>query len=76
MVPIPKEYEAPRRNPRKIYPVIDYFRCVFCYRCVAVCPTRAYVTTNTYELSSPTRITSEELSLSTLRGKTETSSGG
>jgi NADH-quinone oxidoreductase subunit I len=76
MVPIPKEYEIPKKNPRGIYPVINYFRCVFCYRCVAVCPTYAYITTNTYELSSPTMITSEELSLSTLKRKTKTSSDG
>ncbi len=69
MVKIPDEYEAPKKNPRRIYPVINYFRCVFCYRCVAVCPTQAYVTTNVYELASPSPIFSSGLSLSTLEKK-------
>ncbi|MCD6488854.1 MAG: 4Fe-4S binding protein [Desulfurococcales archaeon] len=67
MVKIPEEYPAPKKNPRKIYPVIDYFKCVYCYRCVAVCPTRAYIVTNNYRLASFKRSTSEKLSLETLK---------
>ncbi|MEM4697214.1 MAG: 4Fe-4S binding protein, partial [Zestosphaera sp.] len=50
---------------RKIYPVVNYFRCVFCYRCVTVCPTSAYLITNEYRLASSAPIDSSELSLST-----------
>nr|WP_244372428.1 4Fe-4S binding protein [Staphylothermus marinus] len=67
MTPIPKGYEVPKKNPRRIYPVIDYFRCVYCYRCVSVCPVRAYVTTNEYRLASTEKITSSDLSLNTLK---------
>ncbi len=69
MVKIPDEYEANKRNPRRLYPVINYFRCIFCYRCVAVCPTNAYVTTNEYRLASDTPIDSSALSLSTAKKK-------
>lgn len=69
MTPIPPEYEAPKKNPRKIYPVIDYFRCVFCYRCVTVCPVYAFITTNDFHLASDRRIYSSEYSISTLKRK-------
>jgi len=68
MSKIPPEYEVPRKNPRRLYPVIDYMKCVFCYRCVTICPVNAYITTNEYRLaSSKSHETSEELSLNTLR---------
>ncbi|MET1160384.1 MAG: 4Fe-4S binding protein [Thermoprotei archaeon] len=67
MKPIPEGYEAPKINPRKIYPVVNYFRCVYCYRCVTVCPVYAYKTTSEYRLASENPIDSSELSLSTLK---------
>ncbi|OYT38468.1 MAG: NADH-quinone oxidoreductase subunit I [Desulfurococcales archaeon ex4484_58] len=67
MIPIPEGYEAPKINPRKIYPVVNYFRCVFCYRCVTICPVNAYITTSEYRLASPESIDSSQLSLSTLK---------
>ena len=67
MKPIPGDYEVPKINPRKIYPEINYFRCVYCYRCVTVCPVQAYVTTSEYRLASEKLITSTDLSLSTLQ---------
>lgn len=67
MKPIPPEYEVPRKNPRRIYPSVDYFRCVFCYRCVSVCPVGAYVTTNDFHLASMERIYSDKYSLATLK---------
>lgn len=39
-----------RTNPRSLFPVIYYDRCVFCYHCVYVCPVKAYITTNDFEL--------------------------
>ncbi len=69
MKPIPEEYEVPKKNPRRLYPEINYFRCVFCYRCVTVCPVQAYVTTSEYRLASEELITSRELSFSTLKKK-------
>ncbi|RLG80692.1 MAG: NADH-quinone oxidoreductase subunit I [Thermoprotei archaeon] len=67
MVPIPEGYEVPKVNRRKIYPVVNYFRCVYCYRCVAVCPVYAYVTTSEYRLASMKPSDSSELSISTLK---------
>jgi NADH-quinone oxidoreductase subunit I len=55
-----------KHNPRGIYPVIEYGKCIFCYRCVDVCPVKAYITTNYFENASDTLITSNELSLETL----------
>ena len=65
MVKIPDEYVVPKTNARRIYPVINYFKCVFCYRCVTVCPTSAYLVTNEYRLASSAPIDSSQLSLST-----------
>lgn len=67
MEKIPGEYEVPKRNARKIYPVVDYLKCVYCYRCVTVCPTMAYVTTSEYRLATDSPVSSRELSLSTLK---------
>jgi len=67
MEKIPEGYEVPKRNARKIYPVVDYFKCIYCYRCVTVCPTKAYVVTNEYRLASDAPVNSRELSLSTLK---------
>ncbi|MEM0377984.1 MAG: 4Fe-4S binding protein [Thermosphaera sp.] len=69
MTPIPPEYEPPKTNPRKIYPVIFYGRCVFCYRCITVCPFNAYVVSNEYRLSDAAKQDSSMLSLSTLSKK-------
>ena len=66
MKKIPEGYEAPKRNPKKIYPSINYLKCVYCYRCVTVCPTNAYVTTSEYRLGTPEPIFSDDLSLKTL----------
>ncbi len=57
-----------KHNPRGLYPVIEYNACVFCYRCVKVCPVDAYITTNDYMLSTKEKLLSESLSLSTLEG--------
>jgi len=67
MEKIPEVYEQPKRNPKKIYPVIDYFKCIYCYRCVSICPTDAYVTTPEYRLGSARPIYSRTLSLNTLK---------
>lgn len=67
MKKIPGEYEVPKKNPRRLYPEINYFRCVYCYRCVTVCPVNAYVTTSEYRLASEKLFTSTELSFSTLK---------
>ncbi|WP_440059654.1 4Fe-4S binding protein [Thermogladius sp. 4427co] len=66
MVQIPEGYSVPRTNPRRLYPRIDYGRCVFCYRCVTVCPFNAYITTNEYTLAGGRLNNSERHSLSTL----------
>ncbi len=67
MEKLPEEIKPPR-NPRKMYPVIHYGPCVFCYRCVTVCPTRAFITTGDYHLSSFKKTTSRELTLKTWKG--------
>jgi len=67
MKPIPEGYEVPKINPRRIYPEVNYFRCVYCYRCVTVCPFDAYIVTSEYRLASDKLISSTELSLITLR---------
>ncbi len=66
MKPIPEGYVVPKINPRKLFPVINYFRCVYCYRCVSVCPVQAYTTSSEYRLASDKYIYSTDLSLSTL----------
>jgi len=63
MKPLPMKV---KHNPRGIYPVIEYGKCVFCYRCVEVCPVKAYITSNVFEMASEELGTSNELSLSTL----------
>ncbi len=67
MTSIPQEYEAPKTNPRRLYPLINYGKCVYCYRCVKVCPTNAYIVSNKFDLAGFTRLTSEQFSLSTLK---------
>lgn len=67
MTPIPAGYEVPRTNPRKLFPLINYGKCIFCYRCVKVCPVNAYITTNKYDISGAEKYQSSELTLSTLR---------
>ena len=68
MEKIPEGYEKPKKNPKGMYPVINYLKCIFCYRCVTMCPTLAYVTTPEYRLATEKPIFSRELSLKTLKG--------
>ncbi len=63
MVKLPKPV---KKNPRGIYPIVDYGKCVFCYQCVFVCPVKAYVTTTEFELAGESVENSNELSLKTL----------
>jgi len=71
MKKLPEELK-PKQNPRGLYPVVNYASCVFCYRCVTVCPVNAYILSNEYRLASFSRATtSEELSLATLRGESK-----
>ncbi len=63
------EDKKPKRNPRGLYPVIDYGLCVFCYRCVTVCPVNAFIVTNYYHLASPKKPDSRDLTLKTLSGE-------
>ncbi len=63
---IPEGYSRPKKNPKAVYPVINYLQCIFCYRCVSVCPTSAYVTTSEYRLASEGPTYSRVLSLKTL----------
>ncbi len=63
---IPESYGKPQKNPKGVYPVINYLKCVFCYRCVTICPTSAYVTTPEYRLATEKPIFSRDLSLKTL----------
>lgn len=67
MIQIPSEYEVPRVNPRRLYPLINYGKCVYCYRCVKVCPVSAYIVTSKFDIAGVTRLTSEKLSLETLK---------
>ncbi|MEM1639145.1 MAG: 4Fe-4S binding protein [Desulfurococcaceae archaeon] len=67
MTLIPQEYEVPKTNPRRLFPLINYGKCVYCYRCVKICPVNAYIVTNKYDIASSTRCTSENLSLATLK---------
>lgn len=67
MTSIPQDYEVPKTNVRKIYPLIDYGKCVFCYRCVKVCPFNAYTVSNIFEIAGTSVPSSAELSLNTLR---------
>jgi len=56
-----------KHNPRGVYPVVDYGKCVFCYQCVFVCPVKAYVTSEHFEMADYVTTTSRELSLSSIR---------
>ncbi|MEM4717984.1 MAG: 4Fe-4S binding protein [Desulfurococcaceae archaeon] len=67
MTSIPQEYNVPKTNPRKQYPLIYYGNCVFCYRCVKICPVNAYILTNKFDIAGLNVITSESLSLNTLK---------
>jgi len=56
-----------KHNPRGLYPVINYPSCVFCYRCVTICPVNAYVTTSEYRLATEIdKLFSDVYSLKTL----------
>ncbi|MEM0340296.1 MAG: 4Fe-4S binding protein [Acidilobaceae archaeon] len=57
-----------KHNRKGIYPVVNYLSCVFCYRCVKVCPLGAFITTNVIQTVSvrSSKVLSRELSLSTL----------
>jgi len=63
------EDKRPKQNPRGLYPVINYGLCVFCYRCVTVCPVKAFITTDDYHLASPTKLNSRDITLKTLLEK-------
>lgn len=67
MTPIPQGYEVPKINPRRVYPLINYGKCVYCYRCVKVCPFNAYITTSEFEVAGARVMSSAELSLRTIR---------
>lgn len=67
MTPIPLGYEVPKTNIRRIYPLVDYGRCVYCYRCVRICPFNAYIVTNRFEIAGISKPNSSELSLGTLK---------
>jgi len=67
MAPIPEGYEVPKTNPRRVYPVINYGKCVYCYRCVKVCPVNAYIVTSLFNIAGPTKLSSEGFSLGTLK---------
>ena len=54
-----------KHNPRGLYPVVNYMSCVFCYRCVRVCPVSAFITTPVHQLSSTKEVTSENQTLKT-----------
>jgi len=57
-----------KHNPRGLYPSINYLTCVFCYRCVTVCPVNAYITTNEYRLATDEKVlSSDSLTLSTIK---------
>lgn len=72
MTKIPGGYNVPAKNGRRIYPVIDYMRCVYCYRCISVCPTNAYVTTDEFRFATDVRsLDSSVLSLKTLKGENQ-----
>ncbi len=66
MKKLPDELKPPH-NKRGLYPVINYLGCIFCYRCVSVCPVKAYITTDEYRLATDSVETSEQLSLATLK---------
>ena len=55
-----------KHNPRGLYPNINYMSCIFCYRCVTICPANAFITTNEYRLASIKPVYSKDLSLKTL----------
>ncbi len=73
---IPEGYEVPKRNARRMFPVVNYLKCIYCYRCVTVCPTRAYVVTNEYRLATDKPSDSRALSLSTLKKSPPKEGGG
>ncbi len=56
-----------KHNPRGVFPVVDYGKCVFCYQCVFVCPVKAYVTTEVFEMADYSTDVSRDSSLSTLQ---------
>jgi len=60
-----------KHNPRGLYPVVNYMSCVYCYRCVRVCPVDAFITTPIYQLSSTKEVFSEDRTLETLKGVTQ-----
>uniref|UniRef100_A0A7C4FI17 4Fe-4S dicluster domain-containing protein n=1 Tax=Ignisphaera aggregans TaxID=334771 RepID=A0A7C4FI17_9CREN len=67
MVKLPEDIKL-KHNPRGLYPVINYPSCVFCYRCVTICPVNAYITTNEYRMATEAeKLLSDTLSLKTLK---------
>lgn len=58
-----------KHNPRGLYPVVNYMSCVFCYRCVRICPVDAYITTPIHQLSHIKEVYSEDMTLKTLEVK-------
>lgn len=56
-----------KHNPRGLYPVINYPSCIFCYRCITICPVNAFVTTSEYRLATEIdKLFSDVYSLKTL----------
>ncbi|MEM1873234.1 MAG: 4Fe-4S binding protein [Acidilobaceae archaeon] len=68
MVTLPPGVQLPQ-NRRGVFPVVRYSSCVFCHRCVRVCPVGAFVVTSEYRVFSlgGGEASSRELSISTLR---------
>ena len=54
-------------NPKNLYPIINYEKCVFCYHCVYICPVKAYITTNNFELAGSPETTSLNFSMKNLQ---------
>ncbi len=68
MEKLPEDIKPPK-NRRGVYPVVYYGPCIFCYRCVTVCPVNAFITTDDYHLADFVKRDSREYSLKTYKGE-------